>query len=211
MMKSLFFIALFCSCFIEFSHQRYLLSRNDDVSIENDNGRVIVKRDLGDDFFDTIIEKGKSFFSDDDESNNDNKPASVSSVNHDSANDRLTDNKNERTSTIDRTSSSSSDGTSNAETSSHTRVTSTKSDDDSDSLIDEKTFKTILQKVISFASSSDSDNENQGNDNTHNTESGKGSSDSDTDDLTDKLGNILIREGIKIGIAELASSFLGKK
>uniref|UniRef100_A0AC34F3X3 Uncharacterized protein n=1 Tax=Panagrolaimus sp. ES5 TaxID=591445 RepID=A0AC34F3X3_9BILA len=196
-MKSLIIIVLFCCCCIELSHQRYLSRKDDATAVVVENGHVIAKRDLGDDFFNTLIEKGKSLFSDDDENNSDNdKPASVSSVNHDS-NDKLADNR-------DRT----SDSTSNSDNS-HSHVASTKSEDD-DSLIDEKTFKTILQKVISYASSSDSDNQNQ-DDTTHNTESGKTSDGNDSDDLSEKLGNILIREGIKIGIAELASSFLGKK
>uniref|UniRef100_A0A914Q2T9 Uncharacterized protein n=1 Tax=Panagrolaimus davidi TaxID=227884 RepID=A0A914Q2T9_9BILA len=217
-MKSLFVIALLCCC-IELSYQRYLL-KND---INGQQQHDIVKRDLADDFFDKIVEKGKSFFVDDDEAkhdsdatvnhdnngdnskvdNNEHKHNSDATVNHDSNdkfdNDRRDDNTNTH-SNIDNTDHSSSSGSK-----SHV---STKSDDNDD-FISEETLKRILAKVVAYASN---DSDNQEHSDGSNTDSVKhDGSDSDSDAMLDKLGNILIKEGIKIGVAELASSFLGKK
>uniref|UniRef100_A0AC35GGN1 Uncharacterized protein n=1 Tax=Panagrolaimus sp. PS1159 TaxID=55785 RepID=A0AC35GGN1_9BILA len=217
-MKSVLVIVIFCCC-IELSYQRYLL-RNDINGQQHD----IVKRDLADDFFDKIVEKGKSFFVDDDEAkhdsdttvNHDNNGDSAkfnndehkhdsdgSSVNHDFNdkfdNDRRDDNTNTH-SNVDNIDHSSSNSKSHV---------STKSDDNDD-FISEETLKRILAKVVAYASSNDSDNQEQSDGS--NTDSVKhDGSDSESDAMLDKLGNILIKEGIKIGVAELASSFLGKK
>uniref|UniRef100_A0A914Q2L2 Uncharacterized protein n=1 Tax=Panagrolaimus davidi TaxID=227884 RepID=A0A914Q2L2_9BILA len=214
-----FVIIVLCCCCIELSYQRYLL-RND---INGQQQHDIVKRDLADDFFDKIVEKGKSFFVDDDEAkhdsdatvnhnnngdnakfdNDEHKHDSDGTVNHDSNdkfdNDRRDDNTNTH-SNVDNTDHSSS--------SSKLHV-ATKSDDNDD-FISEETLKRILAKVVAYASSSDSDNQEHSDGSSTDSVKHDGS-DSESDAMLDKLGNILIKEGIKIGVAELASSFLGKK